>query len=80
MVQFRAHSDGKVLVPDEFVELPVGQQFVVTVEPVNSEGLDPKSAPDWLQTAQELSRQMPPDLPEDLAEQHDHYIHGLPKR
>jgi len=80
MVRFKAHSDGKVLVPDDPVELPAGCRFMVTVEP-----LPPKrrrhTAPDgWVKKAIALSRRMPDNLPEDLAEQHDHYIHGTPKR
>jgi len=40
----------------------------------------PAKLPDWVQDLVELSKQMPDDLPEDLAEEHDHYIHGTPKR
>jgi len=34
MVSFIAHTDGKVIVPDEPVDLPEGQRFRVTIEPV----------------------------------------------
>ena len=80
MVRFTAHTDGKVLVPDEPVDLPQGQRFVVTLEPVSEEDRKKSAMPNWLQKAIKLSEQMPDDLPEDMAEQHDHYIHGTPKR
>jgi hypothetical protein len=80
MVRFTAHSDGKVLVPDEPVELPAGQRFVVTVEPVKPPTPKNPGRPQWVQKALELAQLMPTNLPEDLAEQHDHYIHGTPKR
>ena len=79
MMRFLAHSDGKVLVPDEPVELPKGP-VVVTLEPAGPEHRAEGTAPGWVQKALELASRMPPDLPEDLAEQHDHYIHGTPKR
>ena len=80
MVSFIAHTDGKVIVPDEPVDLPEGQRFRVTIEPVPKDRATQATMPDWVQRAIELSEQMPDDLPEDLAEQHDHYIHGTPKR
>ena len=66
MVSFIAHTDGKVIVPDEPVDLPEGQRFRVTIEPVPDD--------------EATQAKMPDDLPEDLAEEHDHYIHGTPKR
>jgi len=80
VVRFTAHSDGKVLVPDEPVQLPMGHRLFVTVETAESGRQEQATEPRWFQKALELSRRMPPDLPEDLAEQHDHYIHGTPKQ
>ena len=77
-MRFLAHSDGKVLVPDEPVDLPKGP-VVVTLEPAQSERRPGHRAPGWVQKAVELAARMPQDLPEDLAEQHDHYTHGTPK-
>ena len=67
-----AHFDGKVLVPDEPVQLPVGQTLRVHLEipEVNA----PRFA-DLLQFAADL-----PDAPADLASQHDHYLYGSPKK
>jgi len=80
MIRFNAHSDGKVLVPDDPVDLPAGGRFVVTVETASPRGRKRAAPEGWVRKALELSRRMPRDLPEDLAEQHDHYIHGTPKR
>ena len=35
MTTLRAHFDGKVIVPDEPVDLPVNQPLIVRVEPAN---------------------------------------------
>lgn len=67
-----AHFDGKVIVPDEPLQLPVGQRLRVQVEVV-----EPASPPfaSLLGFAADL-----PDAPSDLAAQHDHYLYGTPKR
>ena len=80
MFRFKAHSDGNVIVPDEPVELPQGQTFRVTVDLSTSMDAQEGQRPQWLEKAMQLSAKMPKDLPTDLAEQHDHYIHGTPKR
>ena len=80
MVSFIAHTDGKVIVPDEPVDLSRGQRFVVTLEPVRDDDQGQDTEPNWLRTAREVARQMPHNLPEDLAEQHDHYLYGTPKK
>jgi hypothetical protein len=74
----RARFDGRVFVPEGPVDLPVG--FVVefpdtSVEPESSE-ISP------LAKLAEIARMFPenPDWPEDGAAQHDHYLHGTPKR
>ena len=67
-----AHFDGKAIIPDEPVQLPVGQRLRVCIE--FSEGESPRFA-DLLDLAADL-----PDAPSDLAAQHDHYLYGSPKR
>ena len=66
-----AHYDGKVLVPDGPVELPVGQLLRLRVEAA------PQQPPfaDFLQFATDV-----PDAPPDLSVQHDHYLYGTPKK
>ncbi len=70
MISFKGHWDGKVIVPDEPVELPGDQPLHVTVEE------DGDTV--WQRIAR-LGEDMPGDLPADLASQHDHYLHGRPK-
>ena len=77
MKTFMAHSDGKVLIPDDPVRLPLGSTYRVTVEPV---GEQDQSGFPLLDLAVELSRKMKGKYPRDLARNHDHYLHGRPKR
>lgn len=73
----RAHFDGKVLVPDEPVDLPVNCALEVEVKPAQPEAAEAKP----LLKLVELARRFPvTDGPPDGAAQHDHYLHGLPKR
>lgn len=67
-----AHFDGKVIVPDEPVQLPVGQPLRVHVQ------LAGESTPPFANLAQ-LTADLP-DAPNDLAAQHDHYLYGQPKK
>jgi hypothetical protein len=74
-----------VVVLDEPAHVPEGAEVEVRLVSKLSDhadgGADGGGAvPAWLQVARRLSEQMPDDLPTDLAEQHDHYIHGTPKR
>jgi hypothetical protein len=77
MVAINAHYDGKVIVPDEPLDLAPDQPVTVWVAPRN-EGERPKgsSALAWLvANAGENA-----DVPPDLSYQHDHYLYGTPKR
>jgi hypothetical protein len=66
-----AHFDGQVIVPDEPVQLPIGQALRVHVELVEAA---PRFA-ELLRFASDF-----PDASPDLAAQHDHYLFGTPKR
>jgi hypothetical protein len=72
-------SDGKIVVSIPF---PVGERVEVTVTP-HEEVVEPASSEENIPTLAEL---MAPyvgiikDMPEDLAENHDYYAHGAPKR
>lgn len=66
-----AHFDGRFIVPDEPVQLPVGQPLRVRVELAEAA---PRFA-ELLRFASDL-----PDAPADLSAQHDHYLYGTPKR
>ena len=89
MTVLKAHFDGKVLVPDEPVDLPVNcalEVQVKMVEPKESfqtpaqEGSVVSDKP-LLRLAQ-LLEELPdnPNWPADGAAQHDHYLYGSPKR
>lgn len=66
-----AHFDGQNLVPDEPLELPIGQPLKVQIQ----FGAESASRfADLRALAADL-----PDAPVDLALQHDHYLHGTPK-
>jgi hypothetical protein len=68
---YRGYVKGGVVVFDPKVELPEGIE--VRVEPVP---LPPRKT-----LAEQLGDLIGsvPDLPPDMAEQHDHYLHGAPK-
>lgn len=72
-----AHFDGKVFVPDEPVEVPVGCKVALTLEP-----LEEKEALTGLARLAAMAKDLPedPDDPVDGAAQHDHYLYGTPKR
>jgi hypothetical protein len=75
MIAFNAHFDGKVIVPDEAVDLPLDRLLLVSVETpvdVNPSG---ESALNWL-----AENAVDDELPADLSAQHDHYLYGTPKR
>ena len=69
---FSAHFDGRVIVPDEPVSLPVGQKLQLRVESASTEQ---GQFADLTKFAADIS-----DSPRDLSEQHDHYLYGTPKQ
>ena len=72
MVQFNGHFDGRVITPDERVEIPVNIPLRVSIEPA----LQGESHPvDWKRLL-DLANACAIEGPEDLAERHDHYAHG----
>ena len=71
MTTIVAHFDGKVFVPESEVSLPAGTQVEIAIE-------DESPFADLLRIAEEFPSD--PNTPRDLACQHDHYLHGLPKR
>jgi hypothetical protein len=75
MTAIKAHFDGKVLVPEEPLHLPVNEPLNVYVEPSAAD-----AAP--LQEVARALSELPDNqnTPADLATQHNHYLHGLPKR
>lgn len=77
MRTFTAYSDGKVLVPEEPVELPNGTKYRVSVEPiVDSPDEEPSPLREF---ARKYAGKAKGNYPPDLAKNHDHYLHGTPK-
>ena len=77
MIAINAHYDGKVIVPDEPVDLPSNQALIVRIETKGLNDPPPReSALAWLAANASDSS----DVPSDLSHQHDHYLYGVPKR
>ncbi len=72
MVAFKAYFDGKVVVPEEPVDLQPGERLIVKVERVPAE----PSSLEWM-AKNAISD---PSLPTDGSYQHDHYLYGTPKK
>ena len=70
-----AHFDGKVIVPDEPLDLRPNQALRIQIEPIEDEAEE--SALAWI-AANAVESDA---LPTDLAEQHDHCCHSaLPRQ
>lgn len=67
-----AHFDGKVIVPDEPLDLRPNQALRIQIEPLETE----ESALAWI-AANAVENDT---LPTDLADHHDHYLYGRPKK
>jgi hypothetical protein len=73
MVTVSAHFDGRVIVPDEPLDLPPNQALIVQIERVGGDALpSDESALTWL-AANAVDSEV---LPTDLADRHDHYLYG----
>jgi hypothetical protein len=72
MVQFNGHFDGRVITPDEHVEIPVNIPLRVTIEPASKSG---STGAGWQQLI-DLAQNCAVEGPADLAENHDQYAHG----
>ena len=70
--------DGRVFVPQAQVDLAPGTELEILV-PAPPAG---PGSPTTLQRLATIASKFPPnpELPADLAEQHDHYLYGTPKR
>ncbi len=82
-----ARFDGKVIVPDEPVQIPVGTPLRIQVEvqpgakPTDGDAVGPagNTVEPRFAGLLDLAADLP-DAPPDLAAQHDHYLYGSPKR
>ncbi len=88
--KLRAIYDGRVIIPEGLVDLPIGQALELEIselvaEPVSSSGqteadvLKGKNA--MLELIEKWAKEpIEPSLPADYATQIDHYLYGTPKR
>jgi hypothetical protein len=68
-----AHFDGKVIVPDEPLDLPPNRALIVQIERVGGEAAPAEeSVLTWL-AANAVDSEA---LPSDLADRHGHYLYG----
>jgi hypothetical protein len=77
MVAFKAKFDGKVLIPNEPVNLPRNQELFVRIETAEGKPTgDQQSFLEWV----EKNAVDDPSLPTDLSANLHHYLYGVPKR
>ena len=76
---YRGIAQGGVIILDDNATLPDGTE--VHVAPVPGAPLGQPSSTIWNKLAElgRWSETQSTDLPSDLAANHDHYLHGLPK-
>jgi hypothetical protein len=89
MSTIRVHFDGKVFVPEEPVDIPVGTgaQVILIGSPAGSPEMrtNKRNAEVGKTPLMELAALLEAipdksDLPSDFASQIDHYVYGAPKR
>lgn len=83
MIAFRGHFDGKVIVPDEPLDLARNEPLIVRIEPARQPAPSvsaPKTGGSFLEWAARNSLPDDAGLPPDLSENLDHYLYGTPKR
>jgi hypothetical protein len=73
-MRVNAHFDGKAIIPDEPLDLPLNQALIVQIESVGARETAAESALAWL-AANAVENDA---LPADLADRHDHYLYGCP--
>ena len=81
MTILKAHFDGKVLVPDEPVDLPLNCALELRVVPLDSES-PPQEDSQALRRLAELAKKVgkADESRRDGAAEHDHYIYGSARR
>jgi len=75
MTTIRVHFDGRVLVPDQPVDLPKDTPLEVDVRTLAKDA-------STLTDLTTIATEFPPDpaAPRDRASQHKHYLYGTPKQ
>ena len=70
---YRGHVKHGAIILDEAAELPEGAEVDVAIRPA------PKKSPTFYDRFVDLIGACP-DLPTDMAQNHDHYLHGQEKK
>lgn len=76
---YRGHVKDGVVVLDEPAALPEGASVEVAVCPDGLSDEEVRNSPTLYETLKDYIG-IADDLPADFAENHDHYIHGAPKK
>lgn len=77
MSTVKARFDGRVFVPEETVDLPVGSVLTIAIPDRQPRTNGAHSLAGLAQALNQLPAN--PDWPSDGAEQSDHYLYGTPK-
>lgn len=72
-MQFEGHVENGVVVFDQQNVLVEGTKVLIEAVPTTSANIKP---PRTLAERYAAARGIAPDLPADMAQRHDHYIHG----
>jgi hypothetical protein len=73
------HVHNGMIVLDEVVSLPEGAAVQVQIIVPPAKGADGEQLPTLAETLKDFIGVLE-DLPEDAAENHDHYLYGTPKK
>jgi hypothetical protein len=80
----KGHIKNGTVVLDESVALPEGAAVTVEISPTtddsNKSDANGSSLQNEMLELAKWAETQPTVLPSDFAENHDHYLHGLPKR
>lgn len=76
---YRGRIKNGVVVFDEAVSLPEGTEVEVVLPQPNEGASQQKGTPTLYEQLKDVIGVIT-DLPPDFAENHDHYIHGCPKK
>jgi hypothetical protein len=80
MSTIKAQFNGHVFVPEGPVDLPVGSWVEIPAISVKASESSERPLMKLLDLLDQFPDEPRSNAPEDLAEQHDHYLYGTPKR
>jgi|tagenome__1003787_1003787.scaffolds.fasta_scaffold15984321_2 hypothetical protein len=76
---YRGHVKNNVIVLEAGASLPEGTQVSVEPLPNGKHVQETAASPNWAETFAQVQGKAQ-TLPEDMAQNHDHYLHGVPKK